>query len=110
MRAVARCTGVGGSRERISGMRPLRSLLLAAGALAVAAPLLPSQTPDPLTLEVRAWHRAHALPVLREFREFLSLPNVASDSVHALAEGRGAFERLESGAQFGKVVLRVSDG
>ena len=81
MRAVARCTGVGGSRERISGMRPLRSLLLAAGALAVAAPLLQSQTPDPLTLEVRAWHRAHALPVLREFRDFLSLPNVASDSV-----------------------------
>ena len=32
------------------------------------------------------------------------------DSVHALADGRAAFERLAEGAQFGKVVLRISDG
>ena len=31
------------------------------------------------------------------------------DSVHALADGRAAFERLRSGAQFGKVVLRIGD-
>lgn len=31
------------------------------------------------------------------------------DSVHPLAEGRAAFERLASGAQFGKVVVRISD-
>jgi NADPH:quinone reductase-like Zn-dependent oxidoreductase len=30
------------------------------------------------------------------------------DSVHSLANGRAAFERLESGQQFGKVVIRVS--
>jgi len=30
------------------------------------------------------------------------------DSVHALADGRAAFERLASGEQFGKVVIRVS--
>ena len=30
------------------------------------------------------------------------------DSVHALADGRAAYARLESGAQFGKVVLRVA--
>jgi NADPH:quinone reductase-like Zn-dependent oxidoreductase len=30
------------------------------------------------------------------------------DSVYPLAQGRGAFERLESGEQFGKVVVRVS--
>jgi len=30
------------------------------------------------------------------------------DSVHALADGRAAFERLESGEQFGKVVIRIS--
>ncbi len=31
------------------------------------------------------------------------------DSVHPLAESRAAFERLASGAQFGKVVVRVAD-
>ncbi len=30
------------------------------------------------------------------------------DSVHELAEGRAAFERLESGQQFGKVVVRIA--
>ncbi len=29
------------------------------------------------------------------------------DSVHALVDGRAAFERLESGRQFGKVVVRI---
>lgn len=32
------------------------------------------------------------------------------DSVHALADGRAAFERLESGKQFGKVVVRIAHG
>ena len=32
------------------------------------------------------------------------------DSVHDLADGREAFERLASGRQFGKVVVRISDG
>lgn len=36
------------------------------------------------------------------------LPRV--DSVHALEDGAAAYERLLSGEQFGKVVLRVSDG
>ena len=31
------------------------------------------------------------------------------DSVHALADGRAAFERLESGKQFGKVVVRIAN-
>ncbi|MBL8998189.1 MAG: zinc-binding dehydrogenase [Gemmatimonadales bacterium] len=31
------------------------------------------------------------------------------DSVHALRDGRAAFARLEEGAQFGKVVLRIGD-
>ena len=31
------------------------------------------------------------------------------DSVYPLAEGRSAFERLESGAQFGKIVVGVAD-
>lgn len=30
------------------------------------------------------------------------------DSVHELADGRAAFERLESGRQFGKVVVRIA--
>lgn len=30
------------------------------------------------------------------------------DSVHDLADGRAAFERMRSGAQFGKIVLRVA--
>ncbi len=34
----------------------------------------------------------------------------AVDSVRPLAEGRAAFERLAEGRQFGKLVLRVSDG
>lgn len=43
--------------------------------------------------------------VVEEFRQGRLAPPV--DSVHALEEGRRAFERLESGRQFGKVVLRV---
>ena len=30
---------------------------------------------------MRTWHRAHAAQVLAEFRDFLAMPNVASDSV-----------------------------
>jgi len=32
------------------------------------------------------------------------------DAVYPLAEGRAAFERMAAGGQFGKLVLRVSDG
>jgi NADPH:quinone reductase-like Zn-dependent oxidoreductase len=31
------------------------------------------------------------------------------DSTFALEDGRGAFERLQSGEQFGKVVVRVAE-
>ena len=64
-------------------MHPLlriRSLLSVAGLAAISFPVA-SQTPDPVTREVRTWQRANALPVLREFRDFLTLPNIASDSV-----------------------------
>lgn len=74
-----------------------------------------------LAMDVRRlyWHQwsilgstmgndAEFAAVVAEFAEGRLHPPV--DSVHALADGRGAFERLESGAQFGKVVLRVSDG
>lgn len=42
-----------------------------------------------------------------ELRAGRLLPVV--DSVYPLDDGRAAFERLESGAQFGKVVLQISD-
>ena len=44
--------------------------------------------------------------VVNELRAGRLLPVV--DSVFPLAEGRAAFERLQSGQQFGKVVVRVS--
>jgi NADPH:quinone reductase-like Zn-dependent oxidoreductase len=44
--------------------------------------------------------------VIAELRAGRLVPPI--DSVHALADGRAAFERLESGEQFGKVVIRVS--
>lgn len=50
-------------------------------ALALVALPLAAQAPDPLALQVRTWHRAHAQQVLAEFRDFLAMPNVASDSV-----------------------------
>jgi NADPH:quinone reductase-like Zn-dependent oxidoreductase len=40
-----------------------------------------------------------------EFRQGRLMPPI--DSVHELADGRGAFERLASAEQFGKVVVRV---
>ncbi len=61
-------------------MSHLSRILGLATIVATAVPLA-AQAPDPLALQVRAWHRAHSLEVLREFRDFLSLPNVASDSV-----------------------------
>lgn len=45
--------------------------------------------------------------IVGEFRAGRLMPPV--DAVFALADGRAAFERLESGGQFGKVVLRISD-
>jgi acetylornithine deacetylase/succinyl-diaminopimelate desuccinylase-like protein len=58
--------------------------VFAVGALLpMAAPTaVRAQTPDPLALEVRVWHRANALRVLTEFRDLLAVPNVASDSVN----------------------------
>jgi NADPH:quinone reductase-like Zn-dependent oxidoreductase len=44
--------------------------------------------------------------VTNELRAGRLLPVV--DSVYPLAEGRAAFERLQSAQQFGKVVVRVS--
>ncbi|HKG94238.1 MAG TPA: zinc-binding dehydrogenase [Gemmatimonadaceae bacterium] len=45
--------------------------------------------------------------IVDELRQGRLLPPV--DTVYALADGRAAFERLQSGRQFGKVVLRVAD-
>jgi NADPH:quinone reductase-like Zn-dependent oxidoreductase len=45
--------------------------------------------------------------IVDELRQGRLLPVV--DSVHSLADGRAAFERLQSGAQFGKVVIRVGE-
>ena len=42
-----------------------------------------------------------------EFRAGRLVPQV--DSVHTLADGRSAYERLASGKQFGKVVIRVAE-
>ena len=66
---------------RLPLIRTAALCLSAALAFAVPAASLRAQTPDPLALQVRAWHRAHALEVLQEFRDFLALPNIASDSV-----------------------------
>jgi NADPH:quinone reductase-like Zn-dependent oxidoreductase len=44
--------------------------------------------------------------VVAEFRAGRLRPQV--DSVYPLAGGQAAFERLQSGEQFGKVVIRVS--
>ncbi len=44
--------------------------------------------------------------IVSELRAGRLLPVV--DSVHSLADGRSAFERLQRGEQFGKVVVRVS--
>jgi NADPH:quinone reductase-like Zn-dependent oxidoreductase len=46
--------------------------------------------------------------IIRELRMERLLPPV--DSVHRLEDGRQAYERLASGAQFGKVVLSVTPG
>ena len=45
--------------------------------------------------------------IVDELRAGRLYPSV--DSVHSLAEGRAAFERLASGQQFGKVVVTVAD-
>ncbi len=44
--------------------------------------------------------------IVSELRAGRLIPPV--DSVHELEQGRAAFERLASGEQFGKVVVRVS--
>ncbi len=73
------------------------------GAFAVVPRTAAAQATDPVVREVREWYRANALPVLTEFRDLLSLPNVASDSVGirrvattlvAMLERRGVRARL----------------
>ena len=44
--------------------------------------------------------------IVQELRAGRLLPPV--DSAYRLEDGRAAFERLESGARFGKVVIRIS--
>jgi len=74
-----------------------------------------------LTMDVRRlfWHQWSILgSTMGNDAEFDAVTAILSagrffppvDSVHALADGRAAFERLATGAQFGKVVLRISDG
>ena len=45
--------------------------------------------------------------VTAELRDGRLLPPI--DSVHPLADARGAFERLASGEQFGKIVVRIEE-
>lgn len=45
--------------------------------------------------------------IMAEFRAGRLLPPI--DRIFPIAEGRAAFERLQSGEQFGKLVLRISD-
>lgn len=51
-------------------------------------------------------NEAEFATVVGELREGRLLPVI--DSVHDLARGRDAFERLAAGEQFGKIVIRVS--
>ena len=51
-------------------------------------------------------NNAEFATVVNELREQRLLPPI--DSVFDIAQGKQAFERLESGAQFGKVVVRVA--
>jgi NADPH:quinone reductase-like Zn-dependent oxidoreductase len=51
-------------------------------------------------------NEAEFATVVDELREGRLLPVI--DSVHDLARGRDAFERLAAGEQFGKIVIRVS--
>lgn len=76
---------------------------LSLAVLLLAPALLSAQAPDPIALEARRWHRAHALEVLTEFRDFLAIPNLANDSVNirrnaaailAMLEKRGITGRL----------------
>jgi NADPH:quinone reductase-like Zn-dependent oxidoreductase len=45
--------------------------------------------------------------VVREFNEGRLLPEI--DSVFTLEDGRSAFERMTSGDQFGKIVVKVAE-
>jgi acetylornithine deacetylase/succinyl-diaminopimelate desuccinylase-like protein len=67
-------------RPALSGIT-LAVLLTATGVATASPAVLRAQAPDALVQQVRTWHRANALGVLTEFRDFLALPNVARDSV-----------------------------
>jgi acetylornithine deacetylase/succinyl-diaminopimelate desuccinylase-like protein len=64
-----------------AGAPVVASLVVSVLAVASAATIAAAQTPDPVVQQVRTWHRANALPILTDFRDFLALPNVARDSV-----------------------------
>ena len=57
---------------------------------------------------IRGWNDAEWDAIVAEFAAGRLVPPV--DGVWDLADGREAFERLASGRQFGKVVLRIGDG
>jgi len=77
---------------------------LAAALVAVAGRASPT---DPLVAKVRAYREGHELLILKELRDFLAIPNVASDggnirrnadAIVALLEKRGVRATLLDGA------------
>jgi acetylornithine deacetylase/succinyl-diaminopimelate desuccinylase-like protein len=69
-------------------------LVLAAGLTLAASGLAPAQTvsPDALRARVRAYRAEHDTSIVRELRDFVSIPNVASDTANI----RRNAERLRS--------------
>ena len=68
------------TRPRVSSVAAFVAMSIVAAGSSTSARVAFAQAPDPVVQQVRAWHRANALSVLTDFRDFLSMPNVARDS------------------------------
>jgi acetylornithine deacetylase/succinyl-diaminopimelate desuccinylase-like protein len=66
--------------RRYASVTAIATWAVSSLVLGVSATVAGAQTPDPVVQQVRTWHRANALTVLTDFRDFLALPNVARDS------------------------------
>lgn len=60
----------------------MKSLARLAAACALCAPGLHAQPPTPFRSVIDAYRRDHEPEILREFRDLLAIPNLASDSVN----------------------------
>src|ERR1051326_4054780 len=90
-------------------MRTIRPALLLLVGIAVGAPI-DAQSADALRAQIRAYRTAHDVEILREFSDFLALPNLASDSVNIRRNAQRLLDMLGRRGVAGRLLESPTGG